>query len=131
MGRKKIKRRFGKLAMAGKDFDLADEVAYIRRRAAERDGRWVEVGPLAFFSTETGDAWILDPVDRLAARLARDGVSEDLYFEDSETRFAIEWKGAYSVEGDVFVFTERDTGRVLSVFGYPTHRIATLGRNIC
>jgi hypothetical protein len=34
----------------------------------------VTVGPLVLFSTETGDAWLLDPADHLAARLARDGV---------------------------------------------------------
>src|ERR1700751_2740884 len=42
---------------------------YIQRRAAEHDGRFVTIGPLALFSTETGDAWILDPSDQLAAWL--------------------------------------------------------------
>lgn len=31
------------------------------------------LGPLLFFSTETGDAWVLDPADHLALCLARDG----------------------------------------------------------
>ena len=52
---------------------LADEVRYIQRRAADHDGRVVTVGQLVLFSTETGDAWLLDPADQLAARLARDG----------------------------------------------------------
>src|SRR5215831_14306986 len=38
-------------------------------------GRIVTIGQLLLFSTETGDAWLLDPADRLAARLARDGES--------------------------------------------------------
>jgi hypothetical protein len=38
----------------------------------------VTVGPLALFSTDTGDAWLLDPEDHLAARLARDGDPEDV-----------------------------------------------------
>jgi hypothetical protein len=57
----------------GKSFRLADEVRYIQRRAADHDGRIVTIGRLVLFSTETGDAWLLDPADRLAARLARDG----------------------------------------------------------
>ena len=57
----------------GKTLRLADEVRYIQRRAADHDGRIVTIGQLVLFSTDTGDAWLLDPSDQLAARLARDG----------------------------------------------------------
>ena len=127
LGSKRIKRGPGKRAIAGKDFHLADEIRYIQRRAAEHDGRWVTVGPLALFSTDSGDAWILDPADCLAARLARDGDPEDLHFEDSENRFAIGWKGSYRIVDEAFVFTDRETGRVLSILGYPIERIASPG----
>ncbi len=60
----------------GKSFRLADEVRSIQRRAADRHGRVVTVGQLVLFSTETGDAWLLDPSDQLAARLASDGDPE-------------------------------------------------------
>jgi hypothetical protein len=56
---------------------VADEVRYIQRRAADYDGRIVTIDQLVLFSTETGDAWLLDPADRLAARLARDGERSD------------------------------------------------------
>src|SRR4029077_2613256 len=56
----------------------ADEVRYIQRRAADHDGRVVSVGQLVLFSTETGEAWLLDPADQLAARLARDGDPEPI-----------------------------------------------------
>ena len=52
----------------GKSFHLADEVRYIQRRAARHDGRVVSIGQLVLFSTETGDAWLLDPSEQLAAR---------------------------------------------------------------
>ena len=35
---------------------LAKEVRSIQRRAADHDGRIVTIGPLVFFSTDTGDA---------------------------------------------------------------------------
>ena len=111
MGRRTIKRRPGKTAVAGKDFRLAEEIHYIQGRAAEHDGRLVSVGPLALFSTETGDAWLLDPVDHLAARVARDGDPEELYFEETDAGFAIGWKGNYRINGDAFVFIDRDTAR--------------------
>ena len=126
MGRRTIKRRSGKTAVAGKDFRLAEEIGYIQSRAAERDGRLVTVGPLVLFSTETGDAWLLDPSDHLAARLARDGDPEELYFEETDTRFAIGWKGNYQIHGDAFVFIDRDTARITTILGYPTRRLAQL-----
>ena len=95
--------------------------------AANHDGRFVTVGPLILFSTDTGDAWLLDPADHLAARLARDGDPEPIHFEETNTNFAIDWKGNYSIDGDVFVYIDRDSARVVSIFGYPTRRIAQLG----
>ena len=56
MNRKKIKAAPGKQGVADKQFRLAQQIKYIQRRAAQYDARFVTVGPLAFFSTETGDA---------------------------------------------------------------------------
>jgi hypothetical protein len=75
---------------------LADEVSYIQRRAADYDSRIVTIGPLVLFSTQTGDAWLLDPADRLAARLAQDGQSEAIHIEETDTTFGIAWKGPLS-----------------------------------
>ena len=66
----------GRRIVEGTSFRLADEVRYIQRRAANHDGRIVIIGQLVLFSTDTGDAWLLDSSDQLAARLARDGETE-------------------------------------------------------
>jgi hypothetical protein len=127
VGRRTIKRGPGKRLVDGKSFRLADEVRYIQRRAAEHDGRMVTVGQLVLFSTETGDAWLLDPPDQLAARLARDGDPEPIYIEETNTTFAIGWKGHYRIDGPAFVYSDRDTGRTSTILGYPTHKLAQLG----
>jgi hypothetical protein len=126
VGRKTIRSRAGKKHISGKDFLLADEINYIRSRAAGHDGRLVTVGPLVLFSTETGDAWLLDPADSLAARVARDGDPEEIHFEETDTSFAIGWKGNYQIDGDAFVFIDRDTARVTTILGYPTRRLAQI-----
>ena len=126
MSRRTIKRSAGKRRIHGKDLLLAEEIEYIRSRAAEHDGRLVTVGPLVLFSTETGDAWLLDPADSLAARVARDGDPEDVHFEETDTNFAIGWKGNYQIDGDAFIFIDRDTARVTTILGYPTRRLAQL-----
>ena len=79
------------------------------------------------FSTETGDAWLLDPADRLAARLARDGDSEPIHIEETDTTFAIGWKGRYRIEGAAFVYSDNDSGRVTTILGYPTNQLAQIG----
>src|SRR5205823_160101 len=86
---RKIRRGSGQREISGKDFQLADEIRYIQRRAAAYDGRFVTVGPLALFSTDTGDAWLLDPADHLAARVARGGDPEPIHIEETEANFAI------------------------------------------
>jgi hypothetical protein len=127
MGRRSIKPKPGKRRIAGKDFHLAEEIRYIQRRAAEHDGRFVTVGSLVLFSTDTGDAWLLDPEDHLAARLAPDGDPEELYFRETDTSFAIAWKGNYQVDGNAFVYIDKDSGRIVTILGYPTRRIAEWG----
>jgi hypothetical protein len=86
----------------------------------------VTVGPLALFSTETGDAWLLDPADRLAARLSRDGDPEEVYFEETGSSFAIGWKGNYRIDGEAFIFIDRDSARIVTILGYPTRHLAQL-----
>ena len=100
---------------------------YIQRHAANHHGRIVTIGQLLLFSTETGDAWLLDPADRLAARLARDGESEAIHIEETDTTFAIGWKGRYRIEGAAFVYSDNDSGRVTTIFGYPTDQLAEIG----
>src|SRR5256885_2700053 len=116
-GRKPIRRGPGQRIVEGKRFRLADEVRYIQRRAADHDGRIVTIGQLVLFSTETGDAWLLDPGDRLAARLARDGESEPIHIEETDTTFAIGWTGSYRLDGPAFVYSDQDTGRVATILG--------------
>ena len=112
--------------MEGKSFRLADEVRYIQRRAADHDGRIVTLAQLVLFSTETGDAWLLDPADRLAARLARDGESEPIHIEESDTRSPSVGRGRYRIDGPAFVYSDRDTGRVATILGYPTDKLSQI-----
>src|SRR5207302_10552614 len=94
-------------------------------RLTQRPGH-TPVGQLVLFSTETGDAWRLDPADRLAARLARDGESEPIHIEESDTTFAIGWKGRYRIDGPAFVYSDHDTGRVATILGYPTDKLSQI-----
>jgi hypothetical protein len=47
--------------------------------------------------------------------------------EETDTNFAIDWKGNYRIEGRAFVYADRESGRVTAILGYPTAKIAQLG----
>jgi hypothetical protein len=123
MGRFRIKRGPGERQVPGKDFRLADEVRYIQRRAAQCDSRIVSIAPLLLFSTETGDAWMLDPADHLATPIARQGTALSVHIQDTDRNFTVEWAGNYQIDGDLFLYREKDSGNTRAIFGYPTARI--------
>lgn len=100
---------------------LAKEVRSIQRRAAEHDGRIVSIGPLVFFSTDTGDAWILEPADALACRLVIGGDPIEIFFEETETGYAIGWQGHYRIDGETFTYEDNASHRLIAIGGYPVH----------
>jgi len=127
VGARTIQRGKARQTVDGKDFRLADEIGYIQDKAADHELCMVTIGQLILFSTETGDAWLLDAADRLAARLARDGDPEPIHLEETDTTFAIGWKGQYRIQGSTFVYTDKNSHRVTSILGYPTQKIAQAG----
>ena len=123
-GRRASKGGPGRCLLDGARFRLGDEVRTIQRRAADHDGRVVIIGQLTLSSSATGDAWLIDRDHHLALRLARHGDPEPFHIAETDTSFAIDWKGHYRIEGKAFVYTGRDTGRTTAVLGYPTDKIA-------
>lgn len=124
MGRRKVKNRTERRWLTGTRFRLADEVRYIQDRAAKHDGRIVTLGQLVLFSTASGDAWVLDPADHLATRLAQEGDPLPVNIQETDTDFTIGWNGHYRIDGAAFVYSDRESGRVITILGYPTHRIS-------
>ena len=112
----------------GATWRLAGEVQYIQRRAANYDSRIVTIGPLLLFSTETGDAWVLDPADHLAMPVAREGEPLPVHIEDAERSFTIDWTGQYRIDGDAFVYADKDARTVRTILGYPIRLIAAQSR---
>jgi hypothetical protein len=94
------------------------EVDYIVERAARCDPRFVTLGQLRFFSTDTGDAWMLDPEDHLALCLAKAGSRVAVQIVETVTRYAIEWTASYRFEGDAFVVTDESAKESSSATQY-------------
>jgi hypothetical protein len=108
---------------------VLDEVRYIVDLAANRDSRVIGVGPLVFFSTASGDAWVLDPADERALCLARDGSAMRVHVEETAERFAIEWTHHYRIDGSAMVFSAAD-GKITVIEGYPSDEIRRTARQL-
>ena len=59
-----------KQVLRGEGISVCREAEYIVENAQRGEAKVVSLGKLLFFSTTEGDAWILDPEDNLALRLA-------------------------------------------------------------
>jgi hypothetical protein len=111
------------------ELHIRKEVQYIISRAAAHDGRIVTLGPVLFFSTESGDAWMLDPEDHLAVCLARDGEALDVGLTETEDRFTVAWTHVYRIDGEVMTFVDQ-AGAARSILGYPTREITLAMRRM-
>src|SRR5206468_11670813 len=78
------------------------EVAHIINSARSGITRVVGLGSLVLFSTQTGDAWMLDPDDEFALCLMKDGEPKPCEINETDTKFAIQWTGRYRIEGSLF-----------------------------
>jgi len=101
---------------------IIGETDYIINRAQNYDSRVVSLGSLIFFSTETGDAWMLDYKGGLALCLAKDGEKQPFRIVETPEKFAIEWNVTYQIEGDKFVVIQK-LRQVRTILGYPTEEI--------
>ncbi|MBI2526119.1 MAG: hypothetical protein HYY95_25720 [Candidatus Rokubacteria bacterium] len=110
------------------EVSITGEAEYIIARAIAEDARIVSLPPLVFFSTTTGDAWILDAEDGLAVQLAAAKTRLPFTITETPERFAIEWPGTFRIDGGTMIFADK-AGRVRTIVGYPTQQIvAALAR---
>ena len=108
---------------------ITGESTYIINQAQSYDSRVVSLGSLIFFSTETGDAWMLDCEDGLALCLAKGGEKQPFRIIETSEKFAIEWNASYHIEEDEFIVTEQP-GQIKVILGYPTSEILQTIRRI-
>ena len=120
---KRRKRRLQTREIPWAEVSIAGEADYIVARAMAADARVVTLQPLVFFSTATGDAWVLDAEDNLALPLAAAGTRLPFAIAETPERFAIEWAGTFLIEGELMIFADR-AGGARTIIGYPTREIA-------
>jgi hypothetical protein len=119
---KRRKHRLQAREIRWEKVSITKEAEYIGARAMAENARVVSLPPLVFFSTTTGDAWILDAEDSLALQIVAAKTRLPAAIIETPERFAIEWRGTFRIDGDAMIFTEK-AGRVRTIVGYPTEQI--------
>ncbi|MBI3269814.1 MAG: hypothetical protein HYZ53_12385 [Planctomycetes bacterium] len=119
-----MSRRVRQQSIPASKVSYSREANLIAEKALSGVTSVVSFGPLVFFSIEKGDAWMLDPADGFALCLARGGERLPARILETKAKLVVEWTCDYRIDGDLFVFAERKSGRIVSVFGYPTDEIA-------
>ena len=110
-----LKRRKQRL-LSREEVSINREADYIIEKALLHDSRVVGIGELVFFSTQTGDAWILDAADSLALCLARDGERQNFSILETPTNFQIVWGAQYLIDGETLTVATKD-GSVRKILG--------------
>ena len=108
--------------MSGAEISYGRESRYIVDCARRLNARVVTLGSLFFFSTENGDAWVLDLGDKSALCLDQEGEVQPYRIVQTDTHFAIDRNATYSIRQDVFLVGD-ETGRLRLFSGYPVEHI--------
>ena len=101
---------------------LSQEINTIVQLSHQREARLLTLGKLIFFSTETGDAWILDPDGGRARCLSLDGEKRPFSFNETSAGSGIDWDSEYRIKGSLFTVLEF-SGPVRTILGYPIRQI--------
>ncbi len=107
------------------------EINAILQLSHYRQARLLTLGRLIFFSTETGDAWILDPDGGRARCLSLDGEKQTVSIHETPAGFSLDWDSEFRIKGRLFTALEY-SGPVRTILGYPTRQIeeAILQRDV-
>lgn len=111
--------------VSASDAAYTAEARLVQRRALDREASVIRLGQIVFFSTATGDAWMLDATDGEVACLARDGEPAPIPIHEGGAKFAIAWEARYRIEGDTFTVVQPD-GRKCAYLGYPVVEVQRL-----
>jgi hypothetical protein len=94
-----------------------------------RESTLTTVESLIFFSTKTGDAWILNTDKGFAKCLRRDGEKQPITINDVAPYPGIDWDAEYHIKGRMFIVMEF-SGASCSIIGYPTDLIEETTRRM-
>jgi hypothetical protein len=103
------------------------EVDYILGLAASGRSHAVALDQCVLFSTEDGDAWVLDACDGVALCLSWRGERQDFLIEENAERFFVGYDTKFMLQSNAFS-VRSDNPKIASrtILGYPAAELAEL-----
>ena len=102
--------------------DIKKEIDQIIKKAQNHIGHIIRLNELILFSTNTGDAWILDIEDNLAICLVKAEVKQKYKIIDTPSQFGFDWTHKYQIDGNRFTVINKMGGK-RTIIGYPLKEI--------
>ncbi len=102
---------------------IVEEVERIISFAEHRRCLIAYFGNLILFSTERGDAWLIDPKRKYALCLALAGKRQKFEVSDKDKKYMIAWTSDFYIISNKFVVTDDKTKRIKTYYGYPTKEL--------
>jgi hypothetical protein len=107
------------------DINYTAEARLVQNRAARGEPSAIRLGPIVFFSTAAGDAWMIDVLDGEAACLARAKAALPIPIVENPSKFGVRWDARHRFEDETFIVIESD-GRTRTFHDYPVAQIRRL-----
>lgn len=106
------------------------EVEKIQEKAVAKDATMISLGVFILFSTEDGDAWLLEVTDMDAIQVAAGGEKIAVEIEENPETIEINWTHKFTVKNRKFVLTAyKDKSEEIKE-GYPAHSILSTTKKI-
>ena len=109
---------------------LEAEIVKLRQSAEQRQVRFWELGVFLFFSTATGDAWLLEMTESDAVQVAHAGVATALQLEENAQTIAINWSHIFQLRGKQLMLTSYESKDEAILPLAPTQQIHAAIRRI-
>lgn len=111
-----------KILLHKDEISINKEIAYLLDCTMNGLSKVISLNKLILFSTDDGDAWMIDSEDKGALCLMRGFERQPFTAFDTEDHFYVKWELRYIIDGERFL-VKGDDGKVAAYFNYPVLEI--------
>ncbi len=103
---------------------VTDEIKKIQESAAKKEATIKVIGVFIFFSTDKGDAWLLEMTEMDAVIAAKSGKVIDVDISESDETIEVNWTHRFTVKNKEFKTTAYSDNAIETYTDYPTSTIS-------
>jgi len=109
---------------------LKEQIEYVKQFAYKYQEYVIGYDSFVLFASDTGDAWLLQPIEQAALPLCLAGIDQEYKIREVKKIYVISWYGMYRIGGDIFTVQSFGSQKIVQIYGYPTERINNAEKRI-